>query len=534
MGSASPIVSDVNAKQRYPWNGLVDITCKVTGIVGTASGCNFNLAAVIPDSDEVRNVSEIWVMRDGMRSTDLTVCTNGNYHLIWDARADLGEVRYSNMVVRLTITPTVYTVTYKPGAKGSGVQQTATKTHDIGLTLNDAIFNRSGYTQTGWSTRDDGAKAYDLGDPYAANAPIVLYPYWSPNAYAVTYKPGAKGSGLDQAESKWHDIDLPLKGAVFTCDGYTQTGWATSDGGAKAYDLGGYYAANAPIALYPYWSPDAYTVTYKPGAKGSGLDEAESKWHDIDLPLKDALFTRTGYTQTGWATSDGGAKVYDLGSSYTANAAVTLYPYWERQMVQLWENGPYWATTNIGAEKPEDYGYYFWWGDTVGYKRVGNVWVATDGSSSNFSFGSGNTPTYGKSIDQLKSEGWITSEGALAPAHDAAHVHWGGDWRMPTKDEFVAVSKNCDWTWTTQNGVNGYIVRGRGDYAVNSIFLPCAGLGLGTSLFDTGSDGRFWSSVPNSGSNYAWYLRFYSGYHGTHFSSRGGGQSVRPVQGFIK
>ena len=459
MGSASPIVSDVNAKQRYPWNGLVDITCKVTGIVGTASGCNFNLAAVIPDSDEVRNVSEIWVMRDGMRSTDLTVCTNGNYHLIWDARADLGEVRYSNMVVRLTITPTVYTVTYKPGAKGSGVQQTATKTHDIGLTLNDAIFNRSGYTQTGWSTRDDGAKAYDLGDPYAANAPIVLYPYWSPNAYAVTYKPGAKGSGLDQAESKWHDIDLPLK---------------------------------------------------------------------------DALFTRTGYTQTGWATSDGGAKVYDLGSSYTANAAVTLYPYWERQMVQLWENGPYWATTNIGAEKPEDYGYYFWWGDTVGYKRVGNVWVATDGSSSNFSFGSGNTPTYGKSIDQLKSEGWITSEGALAPAHDAAHVHWGGDWRMPTKDEFVAVSKNCDWTWTTQNGVNGYIVRGRGDYAVNSIFLPCAGLGLGTSLFDTGSDGRFWSSVPNSGSNYAWYLRFYSGYHGTHFSSRGGGQSVRPVQGFIK
>jgi hypothetical protein len=55
-------------------------------------------------------------------------------------------------------------------------------------------------------------------------------------------------------------------------------------------------------------------------------------------------------------------------------------------MVQLWENGPYWATTNIGAEKPEDYGYYFWWGDTVGYKRENDKWVASDGSNSNFSF----------------------------------------------------------------------------------------------------------------------------------------------------
>ena len=65
--------------------------------------------------------------------------------------------------------------------------------------------------------------------------------------------------------------------------------------------------------------------------------------------------------------------------------------------VQLWEGGPYWATTNIGAEKPEDHGYYFWWGDTVGYKRENDAWVASDGSSSNFSFEKKNTPTFGKS-----------------------------------------------------------------------------------------------------------------------------------------
>ena len=69
--------------------------------------------------------------------------------------------------------------------------------------------------------------------------------------------------------------------------------------------------------------------------------------------------------------------------------------------IQLWKNGPYWATTNIGAERPEDYGYYFWWGDTVGYKRVGNTWVASDGSASNFSFCRDNTPTCGKNNDTL-------------------------------------------------------------------------------------------------------------------------------------
>ena len=63
--------------------------------------------------------------------------------------------------------------------------------------------------------------------------------------------------------------------------------------------------------------------------------------------------------------------------------------------VQLWENGPYWAETNIGAEKPEDYGYYFWWGDTKGYKRANDQWVASDGSVSGYEFNESNTPEPG-------------------------------------------------------------------------------------------------------------------------------------------
>ena len=202
--------------------------------------------------------------------------------------------------------------------------------------------------------------------------------------------------------------------------------------------------------------------------------------------------------------------------------------------VQLWEGGPYWAECNVGASKPEEYGYYFWWGDTVGYKRENNKWVATDGSSANFSFSRSNTPTYDMSIATLKNDGWITEGGVLAPAHDAAHVHWGGSWRMPTYQELSDLAGKCDWTWTTQNGVQGYLVKGRGAYASASIFLPCVGYGGGTSLSDSGSYGYYWSSVPYSDYDYAYGLDFYSGYHYTYDDSRYYGRSVRPVQGFTE
>ena len=202
--------------------------------------------------------------------------------------------------------------------------------------------------------------------------------------------------------------------------------------------------------------------------------------------------------------------------------------------VQLWEGGPYWAECNVGATKPEEYGYYFWWGDTVGYKRENDKWVATDGSSSNFSFSSGNTPTYNKGIATLQSEGWITADGVLAPAHDAARVHWGGEWRMPTDAEISALIDNCTTTWITTNGVSGRLVTGKGNYANRSIFLPAAGHGDDSRLCYPGSYGSYWSSTPNSGySGDAWRLGFGSVFR-RDLSDRYYGLSVRPVRGFAE
>ena len=220
--------------------------------------------------------------------------------------------------------------------------------------------------------------------------------------------------------------------------------------------------------------------------------------------------------------------------------------------VQLWENGPYWAECNVGATRPEEYGYYFWWGDTVGYTRSGGTWGTWNDSGGYYSgvtwvsstgtqmgsspFTSDSCLTYGKDNSALQSAGYIDSTGNLVAAHDAATAHLGAPWRMPTFAEFSDLINNCTTTWITINGVSGRLVTGKGAYANRSIFLPAAGNGYVSSLFYPGSRGNYWSSTPNSADpDYAWSLYFGSGSFdedndGCRYDSR----SVRPVRGFAQ
>ena len=204
--------------------------------------------------------------------------------------------------------------------------------------------------------------------------------------------------------------------------------------------------------------------------------------------------------------------------------------------VQLWEGGPYWAECNVGATKPEEYGYYFWWGDTVGYARnaSNNGWVSSRTGAS-FSFSDRNCPTYGKTTAQLQSAGYIDATGNLVAKYDAATAHLGTPWRMPTDAEFAALINNCTTTWTMRNGVYGRLVTGKGAFSTKSIFLPAAGYGYVSYLFNPGSYGYYWSSSPDSdGSNFAWFFDFYSGdfYRGSYY--RRYGFPVRPLRGFAK
>ena len=205
--------------------------------------------------------------------------------------------------------------------------------------------------------------------------------------------------------------------------------------------------------------------------------------------------------------------------------------------VQLWENGPYWAECNVGATKPEEYGYYFWWGDTVGYTNTGSGWISVnDGTSIRFTDSGVAASTYGKDNSSLLSAGYIDSTGNLVPAYDAATAYLGSPWRMPTKDEISALVNNCTTTWTTRNGVYGRLVTGKGAYSDKSIFIPAAGSGAGSFLSGLGTDGRCWSSTPNSSySDYAWSLGFNFGdFYRNYSYYRYDGRSVRPVRDCAK
>ena len=161
-----------------------------------------------------------------------------------------------------------------------------------------------------------------------------------------------------------------------------------------------------------------------------------------------------------------------------------------------------WATCNVGASKPEDYGNYYAWGET----------------STKSLYTRDNIKTYGKSMGDINGNS----------SYDAARANWGGKWRMPTKAEMQELIDKCTWTWTTQNGVKGYKVTGPNG---NSIFLPAAGDRSGSSLYSAGGHGYYWSSTPHVNYYYddAYDLNFHSGGQNVGWNFRSRGLSVRPV-----
>lgn len=175
-----------------------------------------------------------------------------------------------------------------------------------------------------------------------------------------------------------------------------------------------------------------------------------------------------------------------------------------------------WATMNVGATTPEGYGDYFAWGETS--TKDTYDW------STYFDTNDG-----GSTFKKYNNNGGKT---VLDPEDDAAHVNWGGSWRMPTLAEWQELYDNCTWTWTTQNGINGYkVTSNKAGYTDRFIFLPAAGYREDSALNFVGSFGYFWSSsLYGNYSNFAWSLYFVSDYHYLYYGyGRYLGQSVRPV-----
>lgn len=161
-----------------------------------------------------------------------------------------------------------------------------------------------------------------------------------------------------------------------------------------------------------------------------------------------------------------------------------------------------WATCNVGAQNPEDYGEYFAWGE-IRPKTI-YTWKG-------YRF-----RTSGDAPHNIKLSKYYSGElmnnhkkTVLDLADDVANVKWGGNWRMPTKEEIEELNWNCDWIWTTQNGVKGVKITSKVEgYTDRSIFIPAAGYRDDSRQLFAGVSGEYWSSTSTNQNNSAYHLFF--------------------------
>ena len=145
-------------------------------------------------------------------------------------------------------------------------------------------------------------------------------------------------------------------------------------------------------------------------------------------------------------------------------------------------SGTLWATMNVGATSPEDYGDYFAWGETAP-KEVYD-W-------STYTLCSGRDSTLTKYCTDAAC-GVVDNKTELEPEDDAAYVNWGPSWRMPTIDQLIELKDACSWQRTEVNGVAGALVTGPNG---NTVFFPLAGARNGSEFERVGSYVYFWSTA---------------------------------------
>ncbi len=184
-------------------------------------------------------------------------------------------------------------------------------------------------------------------------------------------------------------------------------------------------------------------------------------------------------------------------------------------------SGNKWATCNVGATKPSEYGDYFAWGET----KPKEVY-----SWSTYKWCKGSDDSMTKYCNKSKY-GTVDNKTVLDAEDDAATANWGSAWRMPTFDEIKELIEGCDWEWVEDfngNGVNGRL--GTSKKNGSTIFLPAAGYRNNADLGYAGDYGGYWSSsLFGSNSSCACYLYFNDVSFDWYDDYRLSGQSVRAV-----
>ena len=279
-------------------------------------------------------------------------------------------------------------------------------------------------------------------------------------------------------------------------------GEVTNDGGAEVTERGICWSTNENPTL-----SDSHVAS----GTGTGAFSA----------MMDNLEANTTYHVCAYAINEKGT-AYGLDRKFvTSGGGGTIEEYVDLCL----PSGTLWATCNLGANSPEEYGDYYAWGETepkttftVGtYKYCNGDFYSLTKYCNDSSYG------YNGFTDNLN---------VLLAEDDAATVNLDNNWSIPTKEQWQELFDNTDTTWTTQNGVFGLLLTS----GCNSLFLPAAGhyngnTGVAHDIEGVGSEGLYWSSLLDT--NYpitAWMFSFTSNGGGVGTSFRYSGQSIRPVR----
>ncbi len=251
------------------------------------------------------------------------------------------------------------------------------------------------------------------------------------------------------------------------------------------------------------------------GIKGDVNNDGEVNIADVNAVI-DMILSSGSYPSAD-VNSDGEVNIADVNEIIDI-ILVGGAPSPDHEYVDLGlPSGTLWATCNIGASSPEQYGSYFAWGETKPKETY---------SWENYKWCNGSVNTMTKyCIDS--SFGKVDGKTELEPEDDAAYVNWGASWRIPSQDQTRELCDKCSWQWTQRNGVNGMLVIGVNG---NTIFLPAAGFSMYNNVSFAGSRGNYYSRSL-AYSNCAYYLYLESGFWKyNYYGDRFVGQTIRPVR----
>lgn len=372
---------------------------------------------------------------------------------------------------------------------------------------------------------------------YAINGAGVIYGQEesfttkpSEGEYTITISADPSDGGVVYGGGNYDNNQICTLAAIAN-DGYIFVDWKDYGHSVVSTNANYSFTVNGNRILVAEFmaKPQSYTISVSANpidggiVAGSGMYQNGQSRTVYATANSDYIFTN--WTENGVQVSSDAdySFVVDDNRTLVANFCCT---YNGNEYVDLnLPSGTLWAICNIGANKPEGYGYRFAWGETL-LKNVFN-W-----SSYQYCNGTETTLTKYCTLSGYGYDGFYDNITTLKLEDDAASVCWGNDWRIPTKEDWQELYNNTICSWTTTNGVNGRLFTSTNG---NSLFLPAAGYDSGNDSYFVGNNGYYFSSsLYGSYPSCSWYFVFGANHFDMgNMGNRCHGLSIRAVRSVL-